>query len=168
MLFRSELTGVEAKYAGLRSESLTNEVSLGKEALDIQKSINESRLAQTEITDEALLAEKSAAVERASLIRDEFEQFKAVKDAEKELRDEELRQMDELNAKRQKDFDEQLSLLNKGTAAYQEVLNAKNEAEAQYTADRKTKEAEYSTWSAQKDKELTEDRKSTRLNSSHT
>ena len=156
LALQQELTGVEAKYAGLRSESLTNEVSLGKEALDIQKSINESKLAQTEITNEALLAEKSAAVERASLIRDEFQQFQAVKDAEKELRDEELRQMDELNAKRQKDFDEQLSLLNKGTAAYQEVLNAKNEAEAQYTADRKTKEAEYATWSAQKDKELTD------------
>jgi hypothetical protein len=156
LALQQELTGVEAKYAGLRSESLTNEVALGKELLDIQKSINESRIAQQEFANEALLAEKSAAVERASLIRNEFEQFKAVKDAEKALRDEEMRQMAELNDQRQKDFDTQLSQLTKGTAAYQEVLNAKAEAQAEYDSQRKTKESEFATWSAQKDKELTD------------
>jgi hypothetical protein len=156
LALQQELTGVTAKYAGLMSETLTNEVSLGKEALDIQKSINESKLSQTEITNEALLAEKQAAVDRADLLRNEFEKFKAVKDAEKALREEELRQLDELNAKRQADFDSQLSQLTKGTAAYQEVLNAKAEAQTQYDADRKTKETEFATWSAQKDKELTD------------
>ena len=156
LALQQELTGVTAKYAGLMSETLTNEVSLGKEALDIQKSINESKLAQTEITNEALLAEKQAAVDRADLIKNEFEKFKAVKDAEKALREEELRQLDELNAKRQADFDTQLSQLTKGTAAYQEVLNQKAEAQTQYDADRKTKETEFATWSAQKDKELTD------------
>jgi hypothetical protein len=153
---RQELTGVTAKYAGLMSETLTNEVSLGKEALDIQKAINESKLSQTEITNEALLAEKQAAVDRAELIKNEFEKYKAVKDAEKALRDEEMRQLEELNAKRQADFDTQLSQLTKGTAAYQDVLNQKEEAQAQYDADRKTKESEFATWSAQKDKELTD------------
>ena len=153
---RQELTGVTAKYAGLMSETLTNEVSLGKEALEIQKSINESKLAQTEITNEALVAEKQAAVDRADLIKNEFEKLKALKDAQKALRDEEIRQLDELNAKRQADFDTQLSQLTKGTAAYQEVLNQKAEAQTQYDADRKTKEIEFATWSAQNEKALTE------------
>jgi len=138
------------------SETLTNEVSLGKEALDIQKAINESKLSQTEITNEGILAEKQAAVDRAELIKNEFEKYKAVKDAEKALREEELRQLEELNTKRQADFDTQLSQLTKGTAAYQDVLNQKEEAQAQYDADRKTKESEFATWSAQKDKELTD------------
>jgi hypothetical protein len=156
LALQQELTGVTAKYAGLMSETLTNEVSLGKEALDIQKSINESKLSQTEITNEALLAEKQAAVDRADLIKNEFEKFKAVKDAEKALREEEMRQLDELNARRQADFDTQLSQLTKGTAAYQDVLNQKAEAQTQYDADRKTKEVEFATWSAQNEKALTE------------
>jgi hypothetical protein len=156
LALQQELTGVTAKYAGLMSETLTNEVSLGKEALDIQKSINESKLAQTEITNEALVAEKQAAVDRADLIKNEFEKLKALKDAQKALRDEEIRQLDELNAKRQADFDTQLSQLTKGTAAYQEVLNQKAEAQTQYDADRKTKEIEFATWSAQNEKALTE------------
>jgi len=156
LALQQELTGVTAKYAGLMSETLTNEVSLGKEALDIQKSINESKLSQTEITNEALLAEKQAAVDRADLIKNEFEKFKAVKDAEKALREEEMRQLDELNARRQADFDAQLSQLTKGTAAYQDVLNQKAEAQTQYDADRKTKEVEFATWSAQNEKALTE------------
>jgi hypothetical protein len=156
LALQQELTGVTAKYAGLMSETLTNEVSLGKEALDIQKSINESKLSQIEITNEALLAEKQAAIERADLLTNEFDKFKAVKDAEKALRDEEMRQLEELNAKRQADFDTQLSQLTKGTAAYQEVLNQKAEAQAQYDADKKTKEVEFATWSAQNEKALTE------------
>ena len=156
LALQQELTGVTAKYAGLMSETLTNEVSLGKEALDIQKSINESKLAQTEITNAGLLSEKQAAVERADLLRNEFEKFKAIKDAEKALREEEMRQLKELNDQRQADFDSQLDNLGKGTAAYQEVLNAKAEAQAQYDTDAKTKQTEYSTWSAQKEKELTD------------
>jgi len=154
LALQQELTGVTAKYAGLMSETLTNEVSLGKEALDIQKSINESKLSQTEIANAAILAEKQAAVDRADLLRNEFEKFKAVKDAEKALREEEMRQMKELNDQRQADFDSQLANLNKGTAAYQEVLNAKAEAQAQYDSDAKIKQTEYATWSAQKEKEL--------------
>jgi hypothetical protein len=79
---KQELTGVEAKYAGLVSETLTNEVSLGKEALDIQKSINETKISMAEIANESLLSEKQAAVDRADLIKNEFEKFKAIKEAE--------------------------------------------------------------------------------------
>jgi len=156
LALQQELVGVTAKYAGLMSETLTNEVSLGKEALDIQKSINESKIAQTEITNEAILAEKQAAIDRADLLQNQFDKFKAVKDAEKALRDEELRQLDELNARRQKDFDTQLSQLTQGTAAYQDVLNQKAEAQAQFDTDMKIKQTEQATWSAQKDKELTD------------
>jgi hypothetical protein len=155
LALRQELTGVTAKYAGLTSETLTNEVSLGKEALDIQKSINESKLSQIEITNEALLAEKQAAIERADLLTNEFDKFKAVKDAEKALRDEEMRQLEELNAKRQADFDTQLSQLTKGTAAYQEVLNQKAEAQAQFDSDMKVKTTEQATFEAKSAKELT-------------
>jgi hypothetical protein len=155
LALRQELTGVTAKYAGLTSETLTNEVSLGKEALDIQKSINESKLSQIEITNEALLAEKQAAIERADLLTNEFDKFKAVKDAEKALRDEEMRQLEELNAKRQADFDTQLLQLTKGTAAYQEVLNQKAEAQAQFDSDMKVKTTEQATFEAKSAKELT-------------
>jgi hypothetical protein len=155
LALQQELTGVTAKYAGLMSETLTNEVSLGKEALDIQKSINESKLSQIEITNEALLAEKQAAIERADLLTNEFDKFKAVKDAEKALRDEEMRQLEELNAKRQADFDTQLSQLTMGTAAYQEVLNQKAEAQAQFDSDMKVKTTEQATFEAKSAKELT-------------
>jgi hypothetical protein len=153
LALQQELTGVDAKYAGLRSESLTNEVSLQKEVLDMQKAMNESKANQLEITNASILADKQAAVDKAGLIKNEFDQFKAVKDAEAELRKEEIRQLDELNAKRQADFDTQLSQLNKGTAAYNDALIAKTEAQVQYDADRKVKTTEFETWSAQKDKE---------------
>ena len=155
LALQQELTGVTAKYAGLMSETLTNEVSLGKEALDIQKAINESKLSQIEITNEALLAEKEAAIERADLLTNEFDKFKAVKEAEQALRDEEIRQLNELNEKRQADFDTQLSQLTKGTAAYQDVLNQKAEAQAQFDADMKVKTTEQATFEAKSAKELT-------------
>jgi hypothetical protein len=155
LALQQEVTGVTAKYAGLMSETLTNEVSLGKEALDIQKAINESKLSQIEITNEALLAEKEAAIERADLLTNEFDKFKAVKEAEQALRDEEIRQLNELNEKRQADFDTQLSQLTKGTAAYQDVLNQKAEAQAQFDADMKVKTTEQATFEAKSAKELT-------------
>jgi hypothetical protein len=153
LALQQELTGVEAKYAGLVSETLTNQVSLGKEVLDMQKAMNESKANQLEITNASILADKQSAVDKAGLIKNEFEQFKAVKDAEAELRKEEIRQLDELNAKRQAQFDEQLSQLNQGTAAYNDALIAKTEAQAQYDSDRKVKTTEFETWAAQKDKE---------------
>jgi hypothetical protein len=153
LALQQELTGVEAKYAGLVSETLTNQVSLGKEVLDMQKAMNESKANQLEITNASILADKQSAVDKAGLIKNEFEQFKAVKDAEAELRKEEIRQLDELNAKRQAQFDEQLSQLNQGTAAYNDALIAKTEAQAQYDSDRKVKTSEFETWAAQKDKE---------------
>ncbi|NBX50797.1 hypothetical protein EBT25_12860, partial [bacterium] len=116
---------------------------------------NNNGSAQIEITNEALLAEKEAAIERADLLTNEFDKFKAVKEAEQALRDEEIRQLNELNEKRQADFDTQLSQLTKGTAAYQDVLNQKLEAQAQFDADMKVKTTEQATFEAKSAKELT-------------
>ena len=156
LALEQELTGVTAKYEGLTSESESNRIALGKELLDIQKAYNESKINQYEIGNTVLTAEKQAAVDRAGLIKNEFEQFKAVKAAEKALKEEEMRQLDELFEKKQTQLNEELKLHKLGTAAYNDALIAKEESQAQYDADRKVKTSEFNTWSAQKDKEETD------------
>jgi len=153
---RQELSGVTAKYAGISSEAEQNANALKKEGLDIQKAYNESKIAQTEITNEAVLAEKQADVERAELEKNELKRIEKVKDAQTELHKEELRQLEELNKKRMEVLDSELKQYKEGTSAYNEALIAKEEAQAQYDADKKTKETEFATWSAQNEKALTE------------
>jgi hypothetical protein len=153
---RQELSGVTAKYAGISSEAEQNANALKKEGLDIQKAYNESKIAQTEITNEAVLAEKQADVERAELEKNELKRIEKVKDAQTELHQEELRQLEELNKKRMEVLDSELKQYKEGTSAYNEALIAKEEAQAQYDADKKTKEVEFATWSAQNEKALTE------------
>jgi hypothetical protein len=153
---RQELSGVTAKYAGISSEAEQNANALKKEGLDIQKAYNESKIAQTEITNEAVLAEKQADVERAELEKNELKRIEKVKDAQTELHQEELRQLEELNKKRMEVLDSELKQYKEGTSAYNEALIAKEEAQAQYDADKKTKETEFATWSAQNEKALTE------------
>jgi hypothetical protein len=53
-------------------------------------------------------------------------------------------------------LDNELKQYKEGTSAYNEALIAKEEAQTQYDADRKTKEVEFATWSAQNEKALTE------------
>jgi hypothetical protein len=153
---RQELSGVTAKYAGISSEAEQNANALKKEGLDIQKAYNESKIAQTEITNEAVLAEKQADVERAELEKNELKRIEKVKDVQTELHKEELRQLEELNKKRMEVLDSELKQYKEGTSAYNEALIAKEEAQAQYDADKKTKETEFATWSAQNEKALTE------------
>jgi hypothetical protein len=153
---RQELSGVTAKYAGISSEAEQNANALKKEGLDIQKAYNESKIAQTEITNEAVLAEKQADVERAELEKNELKRIEKAKDAQTELHKEELRQLEELNKKRMEVLDSELKQYKEGTSAYNEALIAKEEAQAQYDADKKTKEVEFATWSAQNEKALTE------------
>jgi hypothetical protein len=153
---RQELSGVTAKYAGISSEAEQNANALKKEGLDIQKAYNESKIAQTEITNEAVLAEKQADVERAELEKNELKRIEKVKDAQTELHKEEIRQLEELNKKRMEVLDSELKQYKEGTSAYNEALIAKEEAQAQYDADKKTKEVEFATWSAQNEKALTE------------
>jgi hypothetical protein len=153
---KTDETGVLAKYKGLMSETLTNETSLGKEVLDMQKSINESKVSQLEITNEALLAAKQADVERAGLEKNELERIEKIKNAEKALRDEEIRQLDEVYKKRMEVLDEELKQHKVGTQAYADALIAKEEAQTQYDSDKKVKATEQATWEMQKEKELTE------------
>jgi hypothetical protein len=153
---RQELSGVTAKYAGISSEAEQNANALKKEGLDIQKAYNESKIAQTEITNEAVLAEKQADVERAELEKNELKRIQKAKDAQTELHQEELRQLEELNKKRMEVLDSELKQYKEGTSAYNEALIAKEEAQAQYDSDKKTKETEFATWSAQNEKALTD------------
>jgi hypothetical protein len=156
LALQQELTGVTAKYAGISSEAEQNANALKKEGLDIQKAYNESKIAQLEITNEAVLAEKQADVERAELEKNELKRIGKVKDAQTELHKEELRQLEELNKKRMEVLDNELKQYKEGTSAYNEALIAKEEAQAQYDSDKKTKETEFATWSAQNEKALTE------------
>jgi hypothetical protein len=151
---KTDETGVLAKYKGLMSETLTNETSLGKEVLDMQKSINESKVSQLEISNEALLAAKQADVERAGLEKNELERIEKIKNAEKALRDEEIRQLDEVYKKRMEVLDEELKQHKVGTQAYADALIAKEEAQTQYDSDKKVKATEQATWEMQKEKEL--------------
>jgi hypothetical protein len=127
LALQQELIGVEAKYAGLTSETLTNEVSLKREALEIDKSRRESLISQTELQNEALLADKQAAVERAELIQDEVDRLTEAKRAEEDLRQTEIDQLLNIRQLRQSEFETQLSELTVGTQAYQDALNARNE-----------------------------------------
>jgi hypothetical protein len=156
LALEQELAGVTAKYAGISSEAEQNANALKKEGLDIQKAYNESKIAQIEITNEALLAEKQADVERAELEKNELKRIQKAKDAQTELHQEELRQLEELNKKRMEVLDNELKQYKEGTSAYNEALIAKEEAQAQYDADKKTKEVEFATWSAQNEKALTD------------
>jgi len=151
---KTDETGVIAKYKGLMSETLTNETSLGKEALDMQKSLNESKISQLEITNESLLAAKEADVARAELEKNELARIEKVKTAEKALRDEEIRQLKEVYEKRMEVLDAELKQHKVGTQAYADALIAKEEAQAQYDSDKKVKETEQATWEMQKAKEL--------------
>ena len=156
LALQQELLGVESKYEGLRSEQQQNEMAMSKEILDMQKSLNESKISQLEITNEALLAAKQADVERAGLEKNELERIEKIKNAEKALRDEEIRQLDEVYKKRMEVLDEELKQHKVGTQAYADALIAKEEAQTQYDSDKKVKATEQATWEMQKEKELTE------------
>jgi hypothetical protein len=127
LALQQELTGVTAKYRGLQSETLTNENSLKKEGLEIDKSRRESLISQTELQNEALLADKQAAVERAELIQDEVDRLTEAKRAEEDLRQTEIDQLLNIRQLRQSEFETQLSQLTVGTQAYQDALNARDE-----------------------------------------
>lgn len=109
-----EITGVTAKYTGLRSEQQANINALTKEGIDIKKGEAEAIIeANKIISDSELLAlegTQSYYDKRAELMRKDYE-------AKKTLLDQEI-------------------LSNQvGTAAYQEAVNQKLLLDAQFTAD---------------------------------
>lgn len=109
-----EITGITAKYTGLRSEQQANINSLTKEGIEIKKGEAEATIEANKIISdsEAALLEgtTNAFDKRAEMLKKEFDAKKALLDAEI--------------------LGNQL-----GTAAYQEAVNQKLLLEAQYTAD---------------------------------
>ena len=130
-----ELTGVEAKYAGLRSEQLTNINSLEKERIELKR-------AEAEGTIEA---NKIIAESDAEALGESLEGFAARKKA---LMDEFMARREALNA--------QIADEKEGTQAYVDAINEKRILDAQYAADVKAlaKETdEYKAEIAQQEKD---------------
>lgn len=130
-----ELTGVEAKYAGLRSEQLTNINSLDKERIELKRAEAEGT-----IEANAIIAESDAEALDGTL-----EGFAKRKQA----------LMDEFMARR-KMLDDEISNTKEGTQAYVDAINEKRILDAQYAADVKalTKETDdYKTEISDKQKD---------------
>jgi hypothetical protein len=109
-----EITGVTAKYTGLRSEQQANINALTKEGIDIKKGEAEAIIeANKIISDSELLAlegTQSYYDKRAELMQKDYEAKKAL-------------------------LDQEILGNQVGTAAYQEAVNQKLLLEAQFTAD---------------------------------
>jgi hypothetical protein len=163
LALQQELTGVEAKYAGLMSETLTNEVSLKREALEIDKSRREASIEQMEAGYEAALAEKQAIIDRTDLIQNETDRLIAAKQAEMDLRNTEIAQVQQLRDLRTQEFDTQLSQLTVGTAAYQDALNAKNNFLAESTAKEKTLQTGLQTYVVKSEAEIAKAKKASQM-----
>ena len=114
---QQELTGVEAKYAGLRSEQLTNINSLEKEQIELKRSLAEGTIEANTIINES----------NAEALEGTLEGFAARKKA----LDDEYKSRTEL-------LDTELSQLKEGTQAYVDAVNEKKVLDAQYAADVKT------------------------------
>jgi hypothetical protein len=118
---QQELTGVDAKYAGLKSEQLTNIVSLQKEQKDAVQSVTDvQREGIREITEARAGAEKD---EVKRLVRERERIAQNYLDDKKRI-------------------DDQLSAETQGTVRYYELLAQKAEIEKQYQVDRINNENE--------------------------
>ena len=124
---QQELTGVDAKYAGLKSEQLTNINSLEKEKIELKRAEMEGTLE----------ANKIIADSDAELAKEGMAQFEAKMAAIQQ----------EYDARR-KLLDDEISQLKEGTQAYVDAQNEKKILDAQYTADSKAlakERADYET-----------------------
>ena len=124
---QQELTGVDAKYAGLKSEQLTNINSLEKEKIELKRAEMEGTLE----------ANKIIADSDAELAKEGMAQFEAKMAAIQQ----------EYDARR-KLLDDEISQLKEGTQAYVDAQNEKKVLDAQYTADSKAlakERADYET-----------------------
>jgi chorismate mutase len=118
---QQELTGVDAKYAGLKSEQLTNINSLEKEGIELKRAEAEGT-----IEANAIIAQSNA-----DLLAETLEGF----DARKKAIDEEYKSRSELLAS-------EISQLKEGTQAYVDAINEKKVLDAQYIADVKSNETD--------------------------
>lgn len=135
---RQELTGVDAKYAGLKSEQLTNINALEKEAIELKRAEAEGTIEANAIISQS----------EADLLSDTLEGFAKRKQS----------LMDEFMARR-KAIDEQISSAKEGTQAYVDAINEKKILDAQYAADVRANETELAKFKdelAQKDKDNAE------------
>jgi hypothetical protein len=113
---QQELTAVDAKYAGLKSEQLTNINALEKEGIELKKAEAEGTIEANAIISQS----------NADLLADTLEGF----DARQKALDDEFAQRSEL-------LNTELSQLKEGTQAYVDAVNEKKILEAQFTADSK-------------------------------
>jgi hypothetical protein len=113
---QQELTGVDAKYAGLKSEQLTNINALEKEGIELKRAELEGTIEANAIISQS----------NADLLADTLEGF----DARQKALDDEF-------AKRSELLNTELSQLKEGTQAYVDAVNEKKILEAQFTADSK-------------------------------
>ena len=132
-----ELTGVEAKYAGLRSEQLTNINSLEKERIELARALEEGTIE----------ANKIIADSNAELADSEMAQFEAKRKA----------MMDEFIVRR-KLLDEQIAMQKEGTQAYVDSINEQKVLDAQYAADQRALAKEIADYQAEVDKKTAEDK----------
>lgn len=109
-----ELTGVEAKYAGLRSEQLTNINALNKEGIELKRAEAEGT-----IEANAIIAQSNA-----DALADTLEGFELKKQALQE----------EFMARRAM-IDQQIAGEKEGTQAYIDAVNERKVLDAQYAAD---------------------------------
>lgn len=124
---QQELTGIDAKYAGLKSEQLTNINSLEKEKIELKRAEMEGTLEANKI-----IADSEA--ELAAEGMDQFEKKMAAIQQEYDAR--------------RKLLDDEISQLKEGTQAYVDAQNEKKVLDAQYTADSKAlakERADYET-----------------------
>jgi hypothetical protein len=113
---QQELTAVDAKYAGLKSEQLTNINALEKEGIELKRAEAEGTIEANAIISQS----------NADLLADTLEGF----DARQKALDDEFAQRSEL-------LNTELSQLKEGTQAYVDAVNEKKILEAQFTADSK-------------------------------
>ena len=124
---QQELTGIDAKYAGLKSEQLTNINALEKEKIELKRAEMEGTLEANKI-----IADSEA--ELAAEGMDQFEKKMAAIQQEYDAR--------------RKLLDDEISQLKEGTQAYVDAQNEKKVLDAQYTADSKAlakERADYET-----------------------
>jgi hypothetical protein len=113
---QQELTAVDAKYAGLKSEQLTNINALEKEGIELKRAEMEGTIEANAIISQS----------NADLLADTLEGF----DARQKALDDEFAQRSEL-------LNTELLQLKEGTQAYVDAVNEKKILEAQFTADSK-------------------------------
>jgi hypothetical protein len=121
LALQQELTGVDAKYAGLKSEQLTNIVSLQKEQKDAIQSV-------TDVQREGI---REIAEARAGAEKDEVKRL--VRERER---------IAQIYLDDKKRIENQLALEKEGTVRYYELLAQKAEVEKQYQVDRINNEIE--------------------------